>query len=684
MQDQSPGSIESDRHFQLLLADYQSGREDDRTLLTVQSAGVGVVITLIGLLSAMTMQACAFQENPKDSECADLPHLMLAGAPLIPTATAAFLLMLGALSTVRNYYLRAVERQLHEYVNRPFERMDGTAPGPGMYMTVTTELTSLRRGRFSHRLLARLVVVSAAVAFMGITIYIMLNVNFKVQILMIAFYGPLFALVVYEYIAAGLGGRSLFTKAVLAAASRAGNPDYLPTVEEFRKRSRQRSILSYLVYPRPEDWSKLFNSLALYVPVALFVGDFSRLLDFAALVLVLELLIYQARYQLNDVRDAAIDRTHAESHARGRLPQGDDLSTNRQYLHWSLAVALLRILGAVGIGFFYLPEALWLLLAVAVATCCYEALRSKTSRELVSGPTVHVAAIWLTAGLGYAVRGALAIALAGVPLSSATGIAGIAFYYSLGVMFVLLPWVLDAASYCHVDIHGKWVFQKELIAKPHLSVLLNYVRRLDRMESWKNIPVDRIGAHERVLKNGERFWTPWNLMFFIAAGFGGALGSLLYTGGEALPSLTLLAAGVGAGSAVLVAAARPGAMQKVAYLAGAVALAGTPYAWSLMGGTVYAGPEWLPSGLAGLTVLLPWIMFWLFYVAIVEKSYHDLKYSLQRIITGLMGGAAHVLRLLIGKSTWQALGYHDALGSWRSRLVPEPGARAGAKKAGKP
>lgn len=685
MSEPSAPELGSDRHFQLLIADYQSGREDDRTLLTVQSAGVGVVITLIGLLSAMIMQACEFHPDQEPPDCQVVPQLMLAGAPLIPTATAAFLLMLGALSTVRNYYLRAVERQLREYVHRPFEAMPGTAPGPGMYMTVTTELTSLRRGRLSHRLLARLVVVTTSAAFLGITIHIMLHVDKAVQIVMIGFYGPLFALVVYEYIAAGLGGRSLFTKAVLAASARAGRRDYLPTVEEFHNRSRQRSILSYLIYPRPEDWSKLFNSAALYLPLALFVGDFSRLADFALLVLVLELLIYQARYQLNDVRDASIDRLHVESHARGRLPQGNDAAVDRQHVHWSLAVALLRLLAALAIGFFFLPEVFWLLGAVLVASFCYEALRSWSPRELVRKPTMRVVLIWLAAGLGYAVRGGLAIALAGIAFNSATGAVGIGFYYTLGVMFVLIPWVLDAASYCYIDQNRQWVYSRELVAKPHLSVLLTYVQHLDRMHTeLKTIPLVGYGSRKRVLNKRKRFWTPWNAMFFLAAGFGGALGALLCAGGEFVLPLTLSAAAVGAGGAALVAWGKSGGKRKLAYCAATGTLATVPYVWGFMSGTAFVGPEWLPSGLVGLAVVLPWLMFWVFYVSFLGQSYHDMKYSLQRILIGGVTVVAQLVRLLVGKATWQTLGYHDALTSWRDRLVREQAQRAGEQGAERP
>ncbi|MCH7231078.1 hypothetical protein L0U85_09465 [Glycomyces sp. L485] len=669
MSEDSAPDPDSDRHFQLLLADYQSGREDDRTLLTVQSAGVGLVITLIGLLGAMLMQTCNFQPDLDPSECQQLPPLVLAGAPLIPTATAAFLLMLGALATVRNYYLRAVERQLREYVHRPFEEMPGTAPGPGMYMTLTTELTSLRRGRISHRLLARLVVVSASVAFLGITFFIGLNVEQWVQILMAAFYGPLFALVVYEYIAAGLGGRSLFMKAVLAASARAGNRDYLPTVEEFRKRSRQRSILSYLGFPRPEDWSKLFNAPVLYIPVALLVGDFTRWLDFLILLVVLEFLIYQARYQYNDVRDTSLDQRHIESHARGRLPQGSDPATSRQYVHWSLAVALVRLLIAAAVGFFLLPEAFWLLGTVALISVCYEWLRSKAPTELITSPTPRVVMIWLAAGLGYAVRGGLAVTMAGAPLTTAVGGTAVAFYYFLGVMFVLVPWVLDAASYCRIDLMRRWYHTEELVAKPHLSVLLSYVHPIDRPYEAGKTRAERHGSRVDALADGYRFWTPWNASFIVAAGLGGALGAMLSRGGEvALPFVALLTT-VSAGSAVLVASGKTKRSRWARYGLGSSVMVAASYAWSSL---VDAPPvDWagiLPN-LLPLAVLLPWAMFWVFYVAIHDQSYHDLKYSLQKMFAALVGLSAKALRFLVGKATWKALGYEDALKSWRARLL---------------
>src|SRR4051794_815510 len=83
-----------------------------------------------------------------------------------------------------------------------------------------------------------------------------------------------------------------------------------------------RSLVSYLVIPRPKDLGK-----AVIVPLGMTVGFISvgevtasGLVRGLIVWAVLELLVYQARYQINDVRGFAADQQHPDAASRGRLP----------------------------------------------------------------------------------------------------------------------------------------------------------------------------------------------------------------------------------------------------------------------------------------------------------------------------------------------------------------------------
>ncbi len=121
---------------------------------------------------------------------------------------------------------------------------------------------------------------------------------------------------------------------------------------------KSRSFVSYLIYPRPKDMIKLlfilFGSLAGYA-LTLLLGDITILdseypVYFGRSVLaafVFDYLIYQARYQLNDIRGADEDARNAFACKRGRFPHNNENKNRR--IKISSTVALLRVCLAIAI-----------------------------------------------------------------------------------------------------------------------------------------------------------------------------------------------------------------------------------------------------------------------------------------------------------------------------------------------
>jgi hypothetical protein len=103
-----------------------------------------------------------------------------------------------------------------------------------------------------------------------------------------------------------------------------------------------RSPAGYLLLPRPGDAVK-----ALLMPLTFGLGvlaqggtDGRGLLRALLVLLVLEFLIYPARYQWNDIRGFAADQSHPGESDRGRLP--GPLSMARRRIAASATVAAAR------------------------------------------------------------------------------------------------------------------------------------------------------------------------------------------------------------------------------------------------------------------------------------------------------------------------------------------------------
>ncbi len=201
------------------------------------------------------------------------------------------------------------------------------------------------------------------------------------------------------------------------------------------------------MHPRPDAWGKGLIAPACFVLAATSTGRFGAWNRFVVLWLVLELLIYPARYQWNDIRGIDADQAHAERDARSRLPVGTTAPARRRGIRLSRLAAAARILVALLIGVLagLARQALVLAGAVFVVAVPYEWLRASRSQ---SWRRSRVIAVWLVVGLGYVVRGGVGLSTAGLAWDSPGMAAGLVCVGSFGIMFVLLTWALEAASYC--------------------------------------------------------------------------------------------------------------------------------------------------------------------------------------------------------------------------------------------
>jgi hypothetical protein len=285
-------------------------------------------------------------------------------------------------------------------------------------------------------------------------------------------------------------------------------------------------LAAYLLVPRRDAWGKALMAPACFVAAACSTGHFGGWARFTVLWLVLELLIYQARYQWNDIAGVDSDLRHPEAGARSRLPVGSTPQARRRSIRLSWLTAAARILAALLVGWLTGLTGQVLVLAAAVFAIAgsYELLRASRYRHWTS---VRVVAVWLAVGLGYLVRGGLGLSLGGLAAGSAAMVATLVCLGAFGIMFVLLTWALEAASYCTADDDGRWHAQPELTAKPHLAALLRHVA--EPLEAPRGLPaVDgRYCGGDRVLRGGTRLSAPWNLALLAASASGAVAGAAL-------------------------------------------------------------------------------------------------------------------------------------------------------------
>jgi hypothetical protein len=368
------------------------------------------------------------------------------------------------------------------------------------------------------------------ITFFGITIYIALHVSTATQIGMTVVYGVGFIVLANESLRSTRGGRSQFLS--VASQFLVSERAILPKVELNSAGSHKRKgrgMVSYLIYPRPEDWVKLLVVPGVFVATAWSAYTLDRWRQFLLLWFVLEYLIYNARYQWNDVRGIEDDRSSSQREARARLPVGGNGWSIRSGVRVSLIIAGLRIVLALAIG--YLTDTSGavgiLLFIVFVTAVVYEFLRSLPIGRGPLGAFVLVL-LWLVVGLGYGLRAGLAFWLAGVPLFSLTGISGIVCFVAFGIMFVLLTWTLEAAGNCSVDATGHWYPKEAIGSKEHLIPLLKFcnIEPRPRGEIPPGADLSEGGAQTVLESRGWKI-APWNVTLTTSVALGVVLGMQL-------------------------------------------------------------------------------------------------------------------------------------------------------------
>jgi hypothetical protein len=388
----------------------------------------------------------------------------------------------------------------------------------------------------------------------------------------------------------------------------------------------ERSLAGYLLLPRPGDLIKAWIFPAGFLLGVLAAGGASgrEIVRAAVTWIVLELLIYQARYQWNDIRGFAADQRHPDRVSRGRLP--GPASSGPRHIRASALVAVARLglaaLVALALGLLQLAlPVLGLALAVFGVAALYELFRSRATGngDQVPPPLTHdIVALWIVVGGGYAIRGFSGLAL-GTDLFGAPWLplAAVLAFWAFGVAFVTGRWALEALAFARLDDRGRldWEVQAGQ-AREHTLALVRW------LPSWRaragSSGPGRSVEEWRPLAARTSMLAPWSLAAVLAAAAAAVSGRLL-AGSAAPPETALMGIAGGATAAVVLAAPRE---RWIRWIGGGIALT------ALAAGVSSPRP---------LLATLPWLCLLGAHLFFTSQSPKTLPHPVRSAI-GVVGG----------------------------------------------
>lgn len=476
---------------------------------------------LIGV-AALISQACAYSITVHG--CTRVPDGFLAAVPFAPLAMVAFLQMVSTAGTVRNYYMRALEAELREHTPEDFRALTGVKPAT--YIELLTGHISTRRGSTPYRLIGAFIVAALLVLFEGLTIFMATGVSVGWAVAMLMVYGAASGFIGAEAVSATIRGRSLFRDLV----SRLSYSPDLPTPTRSGSGDRQRSQFASVLIPRArfdETIKRAFIPIT-FILAAAALGNW-RTVDYAEALVVwgtYEFLLYDARYQWNDIRDFEEDGINRRT---DRLPHGQPPGSAQALRQDAVTIrlAVLAVLGRVLLALllcaFFTNGGLhgqgWVVAAalsgaVLATATVYEALRARGS----------VWPVWLWVGAGYGVRGAIGVALGGYGVTSPEVVLAFIALAGFGTMSVTLTWTLQTMARCsgprsRATVHGA--------TPPHLVSLLQFAG-VRTVASDPSPVSDAEGASWKVERTADpRSPAPWEVSMLLACATGAPLGVLL-------------------------------------------------------------------------------------------------------------------------------------------------------------
>lgn len=446
-----------EEELSVLMTEYGQAREDERSASVQITALLSVALALVVVLAALTAHTCVIGHGC-GGHLTPVPIATYLIAPLLPAILVAYVTVLAGASVIRSYY----ERKLELLIQNRTEMVE--VP---MWAHISQRLVGQSRAIGVVKALWVVILGGTlAVLFAGLGYIAFEKVPpGRLQILAlgldVAFLAPS---IVYAVVTM-MEGSALWRRLV----------DGLPTLRErtaagFPARhhaTKRRTLASYLLIPRPEE----LLVKTWFIPIAYFVlplmnerypsGAAVRVGTMIGFLIVFELLIYQARYIVNDVRDRKDGLESRRFWFAGQKENDEEFERAALRMAFVDVAARLALAGLlVGclfpIGHGEGPWYAGLLLGVFMAAIPYEWARSRIrqrgvlqvahSNTRVTADELRWSAVMTSlAGVGYGLRVVAGYWLAGESNPVALFLAGVAGL-ALGSLIISLTWALECTK----------------------------------------------------------------------------------------------------------------------------------------------------------------------------------------------------------------------------------------------
>lgn len=457
----------------VLLHEMAEMREYERTLF----AQFGVIISIVALLLAAI--PAIFERFPV------MPVWVYIVAPVVPSALVAYATLISMLQMLRGRYARSLELRVHKLTGQEGDVL----PIPSwdhLQMEVTGQTHSqwYAQANWSFLYVVVALMLLGAVYFSGSRI-----TDTRLFVLALAVDAICLGLPTITLgwvICRGLESWK-DTLAILEESLKRTRHEFRDPLKE--KRGSERALFSYLLLPRNQE--ELLKGL--FLPICFAIGSWLLLgvvpwkspfvPHLVGFFFVFEILMYQGRYLLNDVKDRGIDSTGGIS--KIRFPRSwvfseddRDLLSSKEPRETARANFALYAAFASFIGRFVLATLIvgslfpidsvrnyrWVedamfVMGIFLFATFYEIARSKCSFVDTNKLNEKKLRFWtfmtvLLVGLGYGLRSAAGLWAAGVrgPALLLIFVGGSLF----GSSFVALTWAIECTR-ANVDElgHGK-------------------------------------------------------------------------------------------------------------------------------------------------------------------------------------------------------------------------------------
>jgi len=472
MKSRSPNQDDplSEMTTNVLMQELAQIREDDRSALVQISAIMGVALAL---LVVVTELAIYFKHS--------LPWPVYLSAPVVPSVLITYVLLLGSNASVRTYYARTLEFHLAKRIHQPDSH--------GLYFPSWSHFEARLNGANAIAPMA----LNWLLVYLGCLFIVLSWMVFVIFTQLVGWHLKVVAVVIDSTL--------LFPPILLAILNTTSGRQRWHELKDvirgsFEKKSddfplpgsspKERSLIGFILLPRYEDLVK-----GILMPITFGVFGFMMHLHLSwsqtirpaiGVWLVFELVIYQARYLVNDVRGRIEDNSTSTLKRRfpskylynPDVPGSETLEKFAVRLcFWSLIVRL--VIGTTLFMTFAPPRYyVWLiclmfLTGFTLITPIYELARHLTDgvfdeitekgddpQKTANSKKLTLASYSVVGlvGIGYAIRALLALWLLGGFPWNVQLLLGV-FALSFGSMFVYMTWILESTKTSVADFTSK-------------------------------------------------------------------------------------------------------------------------------------------------------------------------------------------------------------------------------------